>query len=214
MFKTKAEAAEYVGGLSKPSKMPGKSFGLSATRCQTGSILRDVEGSTCNKCYALKGMYSMPNTKAAHNRRHARLAEALLNTVTEDTWIAAMVRLLKGETHFRWHDSGDLQSVKHLKMIARVAELTPWIDHWLPTREFGMVREFLKMQARPRNLVIRMSAQMIDQEPPKGFEHTSTVHKNGAVHGYDCPSRFQDNECGNCRACWDDSVQNTSYYAH
>ena len=35
--------------------------------------------------------------------------------------------------------------------------------------------------SRPRNLVIRMSAQQMDAEPPKGFEHTSTVHKNGAA---------------------------------
>jgi Gene product 88 len=214
MFPTKAAAAEFVGGLSKPSKMPGMSFGLSATRCQTGGILRQVEGSTCHRCYALKGAYTWKSTVNAHNRRHARLAEALLNTVTRDTWIAAMVRLLKGETHFRWHDSGDLQSVEHLQMIAEVADQTPWVNHWLPTREFGMVREFLRLRSRPRNLVIRMSAQQMDAEPPKGFEHTSTVHKNGAAHGYDCPSRFQDNECGPCRACWDNSVENVSYYAH
>ena len=214
MFKTKAAAGEFVGGLSEPSKMPGKSFGFSAKKCHTGSKLRLVEGSVCFKCYALKGAYTWKSTVAAHDRRYTTLVEALHDTLTEDSWVSAMVKLMQNEEYFRWHDSGDLQSVKHLKMIARVAELTPWIDHWLPTREFGMVREFLKLQARPRNLVIRMSAQMIDQEPPKGFEHTSTVHKNGAVHGYDCPSRFQDNECGNCRACWDDSVQNTSYYAH
>jgi hypothetical protein len=124
-----------------------------------------------------------------------------------------MVRLLRGEDYFRWHDSGDLQSLAHLEMIAEVARQTPNTRHWLPTREFAIVREFLRSQRRPSNMVIRMSAQMIDADPPKGFEHTSTVHKAGEAYGWDCPSRFQNNECGECRACWDEAVFNVSYHA-
>ena len=214
MFRTKAEAIEFVGGLSKPSKMPGWSFGISADLCNVGGILRDIEGSVCSKCYAKKGAYTWKSTVNAHARRHARLVEALHNTITRESWIAAMVRALKGESEFRWHDSGDLQSLEHLEMIADVARRTPWVDHWLPTREFGILRRFLKLHQRPRNLVIRMSTQMMDEEPPKGFEHTSSVHKNSAAHGYECPSRFQDNQCGPCRACWDENIKNVSYFAH
>jgi hypothetical protein len=36
---------------------------------------------------------------------------------------------------FRWHDSGDVQDLKHLAKIFKVARLTPNIKHWLPTRE-------------------------------------------------------------------------------
>jgi hypothetical protein len=141
--------------------------------------------------------------------------EALQDTGAKETWIAAMVRLLEGEEYFRWHDSGDVQSLAHLNMIADVAEQTPWVKHWLPTREFNYVRQFLKTRARPTNLVIRMSAQMMGASAPAGFPHTSTVHtKNSVAEGHDCPARFQDNECRACRACWDSTIENVSYPQH
>ena len=51
------EAWTLVGGLSKPSKMPGWSIGLPAKECKTGGKLQKVEGSVCYNCYALKGDY-------------------------------------------------------------------------------------------------------------------------------------------------------------
>ena len=54
-----------TGGLSAPSKMPCHSFSISAKRCKVGSKLRKVVGSTCNKCYALKGRYVFPNVERA-----------------------------------------------------------------------------------------------------------------------------------------------------
>ena len=52
-----SEALKIVGGLSKPSKMPGWSIGLTAKECKTGSKLRKVKDSVCYNCYALKGCY-------------------------------------------------------------------------------------------------------------------------------------------------------------
>ena len=58
------EARDYVGGLSNPSKMPCMSYGLPAQACNVGGTLRDIEGSTCQNCYAYdRGMYVMPNVK-------------------------------------------------------------------------------------------------------------------------------------------------------
>ena len=50
------EAWDLVGGLSKPSKMPGWSIGIPAKECKTGAKLRLVQGSVCYDCYALKGL--------------------------------------------------------------------------------------------------------------------------------------------------------------
>jgi len=50
-----SEAWNIVGGLSKPSKMPGWSIGLPAKECKTGGKLQAVKGSVCFDCYALKG---------------------------------------------------------------------------------------------------------------------------------------------------------------
>ena len=55
--------------------------------------------------------------------------------------------------------------------------------------------------------------EMIDGEPLK-FDYTSTVHHNKQAIGHDCPSRFQDNECRDCRACWNKEVKNVSYHKH
>ena len=38
------EAWALVGGLSKPSKMPGWSIGIPAKECKTGSKLRLIKG--------------------------------------------------------------------------------------------------------------------------------------------------------------------------
>ena len=49
------EALKIVGGLSKPSKMPGWAYGLPAAECKTGSKLAQQDNTTCSGCYALKG---------------------------------------------------------------------------------------------------------------------------------------------------------------
>ena len=49
-----SEAWKLVGGLSKPSKMPGWSIGIPAKECKTGGKLQQVKGSVCFDCYALK----------------------------------------------------------------------------------------------------------------------------------------------------------------
>jgi len=55
---------------------------------------------------------------------------------------------------------------------------------------------------------------MIDGEPLKSFRWTSTVHDKIKPIGHDCPSRFQQNKCMDCRACWDKRVKNVSYHKH
>ena len=121
------EAKKITGGLSPPGKMPEGSYNLPAGACQTGQILALVEDTPCNKCYALTGRYRFPNVKAALERR--------LKSLTHPRWVEAMTVLVKGKKHFRWHDSGDIQSVAHLKKIFEVCNNTPGTMHWLPTQE-------------------------------------------------------------------------------
>jgi len=64
---------QIVGGLSKPSKMPGWAYGLPAPECKTGSKLRDIPNSTCSGCYAMKGCYVFPVVQAAQYRRLASI---------------------------------------------------------------------------------------------------------------------------------------------
>ncbi len=210
---SRAEAWEIVGGLSNPSKMPCYAWGIPAQACKVGGKLAEVEGSICHGCYALKGFYRMSNVRRAYQRR--------LDRFGHPRWVEAMVRLVRwqgletGLAFFRWFDSGDLQSVRMLQTIAEVADQTPEIRHWLPTREYAVVRQYLARETPPDNLVIRISAPMVDGEPPKLGLPTSTVHQGERAEGFTCPAYSQKPaRCGYCRACWDGDVENVSYPFH
>jgi hypothetical protein len=197
------EAWKIVGGLSRPSKMPGWSYGLPAAECKTGQLLVDVVGSTCEGCYATKGCYVFPVVQAAQYRR--------LESIVKPEWVDAMALLINSKKPdvFRWHDSGDVQDEAHLYKIFEVCELSPEKRHWLPTRE-AWTNKYLDQA--PGNLTIRFSMPMVDQEPAGSWLNTSTVVT--LAGGRTCPAPDQGNVCGDCRACWDPSVKNVAYGKH
>jgi len=197
----KKEARKITGGLSAPNKMPGPSVNLPAWNCKTGVKLQAVKGSVCAGCYAMKGRYRFRNVREAMDRR--------LQALEHPQWVEAMVTLITGEPWFRWHDSGDIQSLEHLENIFRVCRKTPETQHWMPTREAQFIKR-LKVNQVPRNLIIRMSSHMIDQGPVSFWPWTSTV----VTSGKSCPAQEQGNQCKNCRACWDRSVKNIAYPKH
>ena len=196
----KKEARAITGGLSKPSKMPGPAYNLPAVACITGAKLAKVPGTVCYGCYALKGRYRFSNVRLALAKR--------LQALPHPRWVDAMVTLISGEEVFRWHDSGDLQSVQHLKNIFEVCNKTPETRHWLPTREAKFLP--LNTDSIPKNLIIRMSSHRIDQKPVKFWPWTSTV----STGAFTCPASKQGNECKSCRNCWDRSIANVSYPKH
>ena len=196
----KKEAKKITGGLSAPSKMPGPAFNLPAQACITGSKLVKVPGSVCHGCYALKGRYRFPNVKEALQRRLAALMDP--------RWVDAMVVLIDKEPFFRWHDSGDLQSVQHLKNIFEVCNRTPGTQHWLPPREVKFLP--LNFDAIPKNLIIRLSGHKIDKDAASFWPWTSTV----VTAGRTCPAPDQNNECKECRACWSRDTANIAYGKH
>jgi hypothetical protein len=95
-----------------------------------------------------------------------------------------MVQLIKGQDWFRWHDSGDIQSMKHLENIFEVCKRTSGTKHWMPTREAQFLKQ-LDPATIPPNLIIRMSSHMIDQGPVKFWPWTSTVTSK---QGRTCPA--------------------------
>lgn len=211
------EATAIAGSIGYPSKMPGTSYGIPAQACQVGAKLAKVEGSTCAGCYALKGNYIYPSVKKTQDKR--------LAGIVNPQWVPAMVRMLQAAhkprngvalpPYHRWHDSGDLQSESHLQAICDVASATPELQHWLPTREVGILARFVKSGGIiPENLTIRVSATMIDGAATKAWPLTSTVHEHKPATGRVCPAPTQGNACGACRACWSKDVPNVSYARH
>lgn len=200
-------ANALVGGLSAPGKMPCASFSISAFLCQTGGRLSKILGSVCAMCYARKGRYIFPNVQAALARRMTVLARALADDGFRAEFVSAMAYLISRREWFRWHDSGDLQSAAHFKLICDIARATPNTLHWLPTKEPRYVKGNV-----PGNLIVRVSAPHIDQPAPKGYAHTSTVvsDKSKAT----CRAFENQGKCGSCRKCWDKNVANVAYYEH
>lgn len=231
---TTIKAAQAIAGtLGRPSKMPGMTYGLPAARalwvpaackemgipvpssygCPVGGVLAQVKGTTCASCYATRANYRYSNVQRAQARR--------ASGVFHPQWADAMVFLIDArvdpaDPYFRWHDSGDILGFWHLDMIAAIARRTPWVKHWLPTREGHVVAQYLSQRGDfPSNLTVRLSATKIDQVPPKAHKLTSTVHSGGKPHyGRECPAPKQGNECRDCRACWSRRVANVSYHVH
>jgi hypothetical protein len=207
--------------FSKPGKMPCSTFSTPAQACITGSKLREVPGSVCSDCYAMKGNYRFPNVKAP---RETNLAAVLGDL---PTWRAAMIDSIRANEksgYFRWHDSGDVQSFDHLLEIINIARALPEIRFWLPTKE----KQFLARLRRglagndprcvvPANLTIRLSMAMIDEAPHGAWPLTSTVHRANSYTpalGHPCGAYQNKGKCGDCRTCWDASVPNVSYPKH
>jgi hypothetical protein len=234
-MESKASFARIVGSIGNPSKMPGTAYGISAHNCITGGKLAAVEGSVCHGCYAVKGNYTGTSVKRAHSDRERSLRNLPL-------WVDTMTRYLtylhsskgpaKGKSGHsidkgwhRWHDSGDLQSVDHLRAICEVAKRTPQIRHWLPTRELAFVRQYVRDGGIvPDNLAIRVSATMVDGPATKAWPITSGVHTDISSQPsgtHECPAPSHGGTCNHqsdprkhCRACWNTEVAHVSYHKH
>ena len=186
------------------------------------------EGTVCSSCYAGKtrGNFRFKNVQAAYERRYQKFKQA-----DGAEWVKSMSYLIMNQTSlaapfFRVFDSGDLDSVKQMEAWADVAEAAPQVGFWLATREKAMVRRYFKDRELPANLLVRVSADMIDGKPPKGFATTSTVKSGRTLDQWQklvqdnddeqwyCPAPLQDNRCDECRACWSADVHNVTYRKH
>ena len=204
-FVTLKSAEAVAGKLGKPSKMPGYAYGIPAKHCPIGAQLVKLKGSVCSSCYALKGRYVFGNVQRAQ--------EARFQSLRHPDWVEALSFMIKKRKcdFFRWHDSGDIQGVWHLRNIVEVALKCPETKFWIPTRENHVVRQYLVNSNFPPNLVVRVSGAMINGPAPSGFANTSTV-----VSGTEptCPAYTHGGVCGPCRACWNPGVGNVSYPKH
>ena len=215
-FYTKKQASEITGSVTQTSKMPCKSYSLPTEACITGAKLARDKSSICGNCYANKGFYKMyaKTIKPVQNKR--------LESINHPDWVSAMVTLIGNDSYFRWHDSGDLQGVDHLRKIAQITIALPKTLFWLPTREYGIVKQYIGLYgALPDNLIVRLSAFYVDRPViiPKSLQGysnilASNVHDKSAPVGMPCNAPNQGGECKDCRACWNKDVKAVSYGMH
>lgn len=204
---------KQVGGLSKPSKIPWYGWSIAARHCITGSVLRPIENSVCSNCYACKGRYQLDNVQLALERRLG------LYQRSPAIWAADMAALLEAKArgerqHFRWFDSGDLQTTEMAEAMLWIAQQVPRVKFWLPTREVRIVTDtrIIQLVNATENTCVRVSAPMLGSTNPCAGYPTSSV---GAVFaGFNCPAYKNDGKCGDCRACWFSNIPNVNYPLH
>jgi hypothetical protein len=221
------DANEITGKLSNTEKMPCKSYNIPAKNCNVGSKLAKVIGSVCYGCYALKGRYLFSNVLNAMKRR--------LDSIDNPLWVKAMSVFINKQSpnYFRWHDSGDIQGINHLKKIVEVCENTPNCKHWLPTREYNLIRKYIiEVGDFPSNLIVRVSIHMVDDfKAPKipNVEFSAvSKEKTPSSSTYICPAEenkiwipmknhpkggeMSGPRCGDCRKCWNTGMVVYKYH--
>ena len=224
--------------LSNPKKMPEYAFNIPAQECKAGKYMVDIEGQICHDCYALPefnedGSVNLHSSKGGRYRfnpvqlaMYRRFNFAVFNP----NFVRVMTYLItkKIKRKFRWFDSGDIQSEKMLDDICKICRNTPHILHWLPTKEWKICKRYIEAGNKiPDNLDLRLSALSVNGRPPTKRAkrlglNTSTVMTADVwdkfiaskSKGIRCPSSTQDNECGECEACWVHKVVNVGYKWH
>lgn len=221
------DAIEITGGLGFTQKT-GMAYGLPAVlSCRMGSMLAGVKGSVCEGCYGVSGRYQIPTVLSCQGRRLESVKK--LNTREGfQEWVDAMVLLITRENkkksigkenkgYFRWHDAGDLISIDHLEAIAEIARRVPDVRFWIPTKETGIVKEWMSKGGEvPTNLCIRISGYMVDKRAKTVNRlPVSNVHTKKPL-GLNCPAIEVHSGCGKlgCRKCWDNKVKSVSYKKH
>ena len=148
--------------------MPGWSIGLPAKECKTGGKLQKLSRAASVTIVTRSRAATCLRLFKMHNTGGWQLLRSSRNGLT------AMAHLINSKKPdvFRWHDSGDVQDLDHLKKIYAVCRLTPGKRHWLPTRE-AWIKDHLT--DKPNNLVIRFSAPMVNQRAPASWPNSSEV---------------------------------------
>lgn len=208
----KVKDARQAGKISTGNtKMPGTTFAIDAFACITGSKLAKIAGTPCASCYARRLQKIRPSVDQGWKDNLARW-----QSTPREQWVASMVFQIERynvDGYHRWFDSGDLQSIDMLDAIAEIARLTPSIRYWLPTQERRMVADWIAAgNTMPDNLNVRVSASKLDGDKPQGINGSQVY--TAAPKGYACPARTQGNNCGDCRACWDQTIPLVSYPKH
>lgn len=202
--------------LSFTTKMPCPSFALPAgEECHTGRKLMGIIKSVCKSCYARRGNYLFPGAATLRRENLDATKKAIRSPAHAKKWVTTLTGFIhaSGSAWFRWHDSGDIISERHLHMVFDVCEQTPDVKHWVPTREYAFVQSVLLSRPMPKNCTVRLSAHMVG-ETLNSEMPTSSV---GAEVGNKCPATYKavhEGKCLDCRGCWDKRVKNVDYKRH
>lgn len=215
------EAIAYGKVSTANTKMGTTSYAISTDYCQTGGKLKEVSGSACASCYAVRLEKIRPTVYKGWRDNFLKWREAVRTPEGTINWTEALafqISRYNTDGYHRWFDAGDLYNATMLSQIIQVCILTPDIEHWLPTQELTVVNKVLDVVVKPDNLCIRVSDTMTGREQRRYANSSSVFNKKEIVNvPYDtvvCEASSRGNKCGPCKACWSTDVARIVYPKH
>lgn len=196
--------------LSKPSKMPCKTWSLEARKTCPGSINPTTKQviDACAICYATEGFYHMPDAKRVRdeNRQDWKRAD----------WVTDMIAAIGKAKYFRWFDSGDCYHPRLAEKIYEIMLATPNCKHWLPTKSYNIpsIRVWLDKMQSLSNVSVRFSSPSVTGRYDS--EHGSTIvpFADTPTNASICDAYAREGKCGDCRNCWNKSIPVIAYPMH
>ena len=110
-------------------------------------------------CYAKHGSYILfPDVSLSQNKTLNYLfndSEGFQDQLEAEIRLARAKNKTSGkQVQIRWNDSGDLLSPKFFKMVVDIANNTPFVDHYIYTKEVAMVKA---LSNPPDNIIFNFS---------------------------------------------------------
>ena len=207
--------------LSKTSKMPGYSFSLPAV-ITCGNAPKTQE--KCSYCYACQGRYTFNNVLDSRFKNLAAIYEDPI--LTGWTLGKAIARVYYEEPYFRFFDSGDIGNDKIAKTVTIACGVAlhevPDVRIWIPTSQHKRIDilPWLKL-LNHIGAVVRPSAdgfyekeKSVPVVPGLSAGSSITTEPDKVKNLFVCPSKYQNNSCGDCRHCWDCPDEPVLYIFH
>lgn len=183
-----------AGALSTGGSCPGAQAGQSTVPLQIRkksevAITAPVQIRTaiCEQCYANGGQYQSPHIQLGEIVRYWWTRDLLKTNTGREDFVRTVVRAIQGETFhkerqldprtgtpvlpFRIHSSGDFFSHEYAEAWIEIANRTPEVTYWAPTRTWAYpgwmaVWPRLMQQLKHNNMIVRPSAYHTDDPAP------------------------------------------------
>jgi hypothetical protein len=121
------------------------------------------------------------------------------------------------DPYFRWFDNGDVRNMAHLLKIVDICKRTPWCFHFMPTKQYKLIRKYCETRRFPENLNVRVSLPFVNNFMDGSWLWKipdTTVNAVVSDGSETCRAHDRGNVCGECRMCWDRKVQLVTYRKH
>lgn len=147
-----------VGAIPQFNTLPGNE----PISVSTIGVLTDIKGTCSNFCKTCKGScYAIKMLKYRHNSIVKAWGENTLLLRNRPKQVKTdIINYInkKGVKYFRFHTSGELESVEQIKIYKEICESCPDCNFYIYTKAFGLLLYYFRNGGTlPKNFVINLS---------------------------------------------------------